>query len=87
MRCVAGYYWTSPFVAIWILTTSESLYTERLSNLGQAMEDSGASFSDILVSGIVANMFHFVENRTDWNNAVLTAPSSVDFGPFFLERD
>jgi WD40 repeat protein len=44
---------------------------ECLSGLGQTMTDSRASFSDIPVSAIVANMFHYLENRTDWNNFAL----------------
>jgi WD40 repeat protein len=42
--------------------------TERLSGLGQAMKESRASFSDIPVSAVVANVFHYLESRTDWNN-------------------
>jgi WD40 repeat protein len=45
--------------------------TERLSKLDQAMTDARPSFSDIPVSAVVANMFHYLEKRTDWNNFAL----------------
>jgi WD40 repeat protein len=44
---------------------------ERLSGLGQAMKDSRPAFSNIPVSAVVTNMFHYLESRTDWNSFAL----------------
>jgi WD40 repeat protein len=40
--------------------------SERLSGLGQAMKDSRPSLSDIPASIIASNMFHYLENRTNF---------------------
>jgi WD40 repeat protein len=45
--------------------------TDCLSKLGQAMKESRASFSDIPASAVASNMFHYLENRTDWDNFAL----------------
>jgi WD40 repeat protein len=44
------------------------LLLSRLSELGQDMEDTLASFSDIPPNVIASNMFPYLEKRTDWNN-------------------
>jgi WD40 repeat protein len=56
------------------ITSTTMAETVHLSKLRQAMKNARpTSFSDIPVSAVVANMFHYLENRTDWNNFALAS--------------
>jgi hypothetical protein len=45
------------------------------------------SFSDILVSAVVANMFPYLEKRTDWNNFALSPPRKYTKGRITEQKD
>jgi WD40 repeat protein len=45
-----------------------TLLLNRLSELGQDMEDTLTKFCDIPANVIASNVFPFLENRTDWNH-------------------